>query len=161
MGIFFFICTLALLVYYLWAVFLDKPQKPIEIDELQEEVIEFTFDMPIKVSESFIKPVDSHNKQDSEEINSRINAPEVENTNKIVESAACPQSQSTSAEIEWFTFNMDKAVEKGKSIISSIYNSVNPSSVCSAEVEFFSFTQKDIVDLSRSGHNMFSHIPLG
>lgn len=160
MGVFFSLCTLALLVYYLWAVFFDKPHKPIEIDEIKEEVIEFTFDAPIKVSEDFIKPIGSLHKQTNEEVDAISNLSDSKSTSEIVAPTSSPQAQTTSAEVEWLNFNLENTIEKGKGVVSAICNSILPSSVCGAEVEYFSFTHSDVVALSSIGHNMFSHIPV-
>ncbi len=153
MLIFFSITILLLIGYYLWAIFFDKPVKAIELDEKEDEVIEFTFDSPIKVSEQFINP--SSQEVPKEEATSS-QAPQA-NNNANLEAITQPSNQLITAEKETLEFNIPKVIESGKEIVSAISEALTlPSSLQSAEIEYLSF---DIIGLSRQGRRMFSHIP--
>lgn len=153
MLIFFSITIFLLIGYYLWAIFFDKPVKAIELDEKEDEVIEFTFDSPIKVSEQFINP--SSQEATKEEATSS-QAPQA-NNNANLEAITQPSNQLITAEKETLEFNIPKVIESGKEIVSAISEALTlPSSIQSAEIEYLSF---DIIGLSRQGRRMFSHIP--
>lgn len=153
MLIFFSITIFLLIGYYLWAIFFDKPVKAIELDEKEDEVIEFTFDSPIKVSEQFINP--SSQEATKEEATSS-QAPQA-NNNANLEAITQPSNQLITAEKETLEFNIPKVIESGKEIVSAISEVLTlPSSIQSAEIEYLSF---DIIGLSRQGRRMFSHIP--
>ena len=154
MLIFFLITILLLIGYYLWAIFFDKPAKTIELDRAEEdEVIEFTFDSPIKVSEQFINP---SSPQETPQGAPEIQAPQA-NNNANLEAITQPSNQLITAEKETLEFNIPKVIESGKEIVSAISEALTlPSSLQSAEIEYLSF---DVLGLSRQGRRMFSHIP--
>lgn len=155
MLIFFLITILLLIGYYLWAIFFDKPAKTIELDRAEEdEVIEFTFDSPIKVSEQFINPSSQEVPKEEEATSSQ--APQA-NNNANLEAITQPSNQLITAEKETLEFNIPKVIESGKEIVSAISEALTlPSSLQSAEIEYLSF---DVLGLSRQGRRMFSHIP--
>lgn len=152
MGYFILITVLILTSYYVWALFFNKPNKRgIDIEEKDEDSIQYTFDRPIEVSEKLIFRQEGV-----------ASEKDVATDKKVAIKEPFDEVDTTSSSGERLSklINRDQAKEFCDKVFGFFKDVQTPSSVFSGEVEYIAFAPLDLNQAFSEGYSKFAHIKI-